>query len=205
MTPALLLDAPIVPGRTLGGIELGRNIGEYNELLRTEHMASGQEPTTNLWGFEARFTFAPLAEEAEAEEEYFDQIAQATANRALEGTGKAAERPPFRDPPEPGEDAVQVTVDARDGMIVGLSALSGYRGLLLDAIRTGMTYTEVAARAELSWSNLVVGRVIDGVDGAWLWFERDDKVWSEEELADRKLESIEIFVPGRTDNGRIGL
>jgi hypothetical protein len=93
----------------------------------------------------------------------------------------------------------------RDGTIVRLAALSGYTGALLDVIGTGMTHAEVASSFEISWLEEVVGRVIAGVDGVWLGFERDDFDWSEEELAGRKLESIAVFLPSGTDSGRIGL
>jgi hypothetical protein len=68
-----------------------------------------------------------------------------------------------------------------------------------------MTYRDVRAIVSTDWSSIVVGQVIDGVNGVSLHFDGDEVDVSEDHRRDLVLDTVGVFLSDRTDNGYIGL
>jgi hypothetical protein len=142
MRPLLDLAAPIVPGRSLAGLEIGRSVVEYGDLLLAADSYNGDNSDWkhifSLW--EARYRFGQVYEWTNWE--FFKSTRSLGKIRRRQRRGKPPGDLFVPEAPDPGPPAVELAVDLRDGLVFALHALGGYKGKLFDSLSVGMTGAE---------------------------------------------------------------
>jgi hypothetical protein len=207
MKPMLDLSAPIVPARGLGGLEIGRNVVAYGQLLSEAIGVDPLEDAVVEWKYifslyEARYR---LTQVYEMTDEEFDRMLDENEERFRRiDQGESPENLDLwvPDQPEPGPPAVEVCVDIRDGTVFALHALEGYKGQLFDKVRTGMTGGEAMKaepRFELHWDGLRV----EGIDGlrVGLSFSGAEADLEPEQAEVATVNEIWVYDPKRSDDG----
>ena len=210
MRGVLDLSAPIVPGKGLAGLEIGRHVVEYADLLveaetNIEWWADEDESARESWKsifslWEARFRFPQVYEWTE--DEFVEQTARMEARAARLRAGLQAEDLWVPERPPRGPDAVEIAVDLRDGHVFALRALAGYSGDLFGSIRVGMSGREAQqAEPRLRYAEQQGGLVIDGVLGLLLALAPYGYDLEDEHVAMSTIDEIWVFERSRAEDG----
>jgi hypothetical protein len=180
---------------------VGGNVVDYADLLfaaesnfatwanEDESLRDGWKSIFSLW--EARFRLPQIYDWTNAESIRLSMKIILTAG------GLDVPETPAR-----GPDAVEIGVDLRDGRVFALRALSGYEGMLFEAVRTGMSGREAReAEPRLRYAEDEGGFVVPGVAGVFILLGPDGYDLDDEDVDQASVDEIWIFDPGRAGGG----
>jgi hypothetical protein len=196
--PQLDLDSEIVPAHGLGGFEVGRALSDYEELLRSGYVFDRVVPRIHgFWQVVYRISQIYEVTPEESAHYYAAHAEWSELRRAGKDADLESVVEIIKPPDEP--PAIDLWVDARDGLIDAVTALDAYAGGFR-ALRVGMTYAE-SREVE---SNIVPhafldDTTIDGVQGLVLCYEPADPNPGHE--GEARLDGITVFDPTRSDQG----
>jgi hypothetical protein len=193
--PLLDLGLPIEPGGGLGGFRVGAHITEYAEVLAARELDGSGDEVVGSWT--VVYKFPQVYESSESE---FDRLVthiEGVSRRRKTGHVETIDSDVIPDAPS-GPDVIHVSVDVRDGCVVGVSALVGYRGALFEQVRTGMTFGEVLRLEPRVYYDDSDDQVrVRQSPGVTLQFDRSDP--TAEELSDLLIVGIDVFDPSKID------
>jgi hypothetical protein len=208
MRPLLDPEAEIEPGRGLAGLEIGRHVSEFADVLIAAEIEFDvadierpQEARTwksvfSLW--EARFRLPQVYETTDAE---FDQMLASAEERSRRfDAGEQLEDLWAPETPERGADLVELGVDIRDGLVFALRALEGYEGVLESSLRVGMSGAEALKVSDRLEYDPEGGFSVAGEPGVFLLLGAGPDL-DPDEVLEGRISEIWVFDPDRAPSG----
>jgi hypothetical protein len=190
--PVLDLEAPILPGIGIGGFLIGRNIGEYRDLLTTD--SDGWNARVHgLW--QVVYRVDQIWDWTEEEEQRAFRVMQERSARLAGGNDAPDVWAPAR--PE-GPPVLEVWADVRDGTVTTVVALEGYRGALPNGVGIGTPFREIVQEWPDAYHDGLVVRTPSEV-GVVLYLGDPDP--EPEELKRMSVQAIGVFDGDVTDSG----
>lgn len=193
MIPVLELEAPIVPGVGLAGLEIGGSVTELRHVLLAADADEIDARIVGLWHARYRLSqvFEWTDEEVFAAADWVHESAR-RRERGLEPIDLATVVPEHP-PPVP---AIEIGVDVRDGVVFSLTALGGYSGALFDTLRPGMLFGDArGADPRVGFDSTLDEATIDGFDGIALSLSDSDPEPSR--VDELRIDQISVFLPER--------